>query len=320
MKQSIIPFSLILLLLSVSGCKAPKKNENLGGKVKKEVISFSPKIPGRILEIYVEEGQTIAAGDTLALLDIPEVDAKIAQAKGAVMAAQMQERMAENGATADQLKQLKAKQKGLQEQFEFAQKSYKRAQNMFNDSLMSPQSFDEVFMKYQGAKAQLDAVNAELNDVLIGTRYEKVGMAKGQANQAEGALMEAQIAKGERYIIATNAMEIETITLKKGELATAGYALFNGYLPNSTYFRFSVPESKMGSFKKGSQIKMKTTFGQQEFTGTIQSIKQLTKYADITTAFPDYKPEEAVYELKVVPNQQEEVKDLLINANIEIIP
>ena len=75
-------------------------------------------------------------------------------------------------------------------------------------------------------------------------------MAIGQENQARGVLQEANVAYSERYIIATNDMEIETISLNVGELATAGYALFNGYIPNSTYFRFTIPESKISKYQK----------------------------------------------------------------------
>lgn len=289
------------------------------GKTKKEVISFAPKVTGRILEIYVEEGQTVHVGDTLAKIDVPEVSAKIAQAQGATKAAKMQAQMAKNGATADQMRQLNAKQKGLQEQYAYARKSYQRAQNMYRDSLMSPQSYDEVYAKYQGAKAQLDAVNAELHDVKVGTRYEKIGMAEGQTNQAMGALQEAQVAYSERYVIATNDMEIETIALRKGELATAGFALFNGYVPQSTYFRFTIPESKISKYQKGMEVTMKLVYGDTIFKGKIVSIKQLTKYADITTAFPDYNPEDAVYEIKVIPTENQKVAQLLVNSGVQIV-
>lgn len=319
MKNRITPIVLIIVFAFLHACNSPKPEKKIEGKLKKEVISFAPKIPGRILEIYVEEGQVVEIGDTLALLDIPEVDAKIKQAEGATQTAQMQAQMAKNGATKDQMRQLNAKQKGLKEQYEYARKSYLRAQNMYKDSLLSPQNFDEISAKYHGAKAQLDAVNAEVNDVFSGTRYEQLGMAEGQASQARGALQEAKVASSERYIIATNAMEIETITLRKGELATAGFALFNGYIPQSTYFRFTIPESKIGSFEKGKSIQMKSTFGDSTFSGTIQTIKQLTKYADITTAFPDYKPEEAIYEIKVKPEDQSQVSKLLVNSNVELI-
>lgn len=318
MKTYIVKSLFIASALSLVACKNDNPDQLTEGKTMKEIVSFAPKVTGRILKIYVEEGQTVKAGDTLAMLNVPEVSAKIAQAKGATAAATAQAQMAKNGATADQLRQLKAKQKGLAEQFEFAQKSYKRASNMFKDSLMSPQSYDEIFAKYQGAKAQLDAVNAELHDVEIGTRIEKIEMALGQEDQARGALQEANVAYSERYIIATNDMEIETISLNVGELATAGYALFNGYIPNSTYFRFTIPESKISKYNKGMTVNMKSTYGNQEFSGKIISIKQLTKYADITTAFPDYQPEDAVYEIKVIPTDRAKVNNILVNSSVTL--
>ncbi|RCU42824.1 biotin/lipoyl-binding protein [Chryseobacterium lacus] len=306
----------VLTLLTLVNCSEKPAERAIEGKTRKELVTFSPKVTGRILEIYVEEGQTVKAGDTLAKLDVPEVSAKIAQAKGATSAAKAQAQMARNGATADQMRQLRAKQKGLQEQFQYAQKAYDRARNMYRDSLLSPQNYDEAFAKYQGAKAQLDAANAELHDVQIGTRYEKIEMAEGQANQAMGALQEANVAYSERYVIATNDMEIETVSLNKGELATAGFALFSGYIPDTTYFRFTVPESKISAYEKGKTVKMVVNYNQKEITGRIVSIKQLAKYADITTAFPDYNPEDAVYEIKVIPDNRAQLGNILVNSNV----
>ena len=217
---------------------------------------------------------------------------------------------------ADQMKQLQAKYKGLKEQYDFAQKSYNRATNMFNDSLMSPQAYDEIYAKMQGAKAQFDAVVAELDDVKKGTRIEKVKMAAGQASQAKGALQEANVAYSERYIIATNDMDIETISLNPGELATAGFALFNGYIPGSTYFRFTVPESKISRYKKGQDVNLQVVYNKEELAGTIAYIKQLTRYADITTAYPDYQIQDAVYEVKVLPKDTGKTKEILVNANV----
>ena len=305
----------MLLLLGSCDNKKEKLNDS-EGKTKKDVISFAPKVTGRIVKILVEEGQTVKKGDTLALLDIPEVSAKIAQAQGAVSAATAQEQMAKNGATADQMKQLQAKYKGLKEQYNFAQKSYQRASNMYRDSLMSPQAYDEVYAKMQGAKAQYDAVVAELDDVKRGTRSEKVEMAAGQASQAKGALQEANVAYAERYVIATNDMEIETISLNPGELATAGFALFNGYIPDSTFFRFTVPESQISKYKKGQTVSMEVPYNKEKLQGKILYIKQLTKYADITTAYPDYQLQDAIYEIKVKPDDRNKAKNILVNSNV----
>lgn len=316
MKSKTSKILSVLTLFTLINCSEKPAERDIEGKTRKELVTFSPKVTGRILEIYVEEGQTVKAGDTLAKLDVPEVSAKIAQAKGATSAARAQAQMARNGATADQMRQLRAKQKGLQEQFQYAQKAYNRARNMYRDSLLSPQNYDEAFAKYQGAKAQLDAANAELHDVQIGTRYEKIEMAEGQANQAMGALQEANVAYSERYVIATNDMEIETISLNKGELATAGFALFSGYIPDTTYFRFTVPESKISAYQKGKTVKMVVNYNKKEISGRIVSIKQLAKYADITTAFPDYNPEDALYEIKVIPENQNQLDNILVNSNV----
>lgn len=318
MKNTVLTSFALMSVLALSSCKESKAEREIVGKTKKEVVSFSPKLTGRILKVFVEEGQSVKIGDTLAMLDIPEVSAKIAQAQGATASAQAQVQMAKNGATSDQLRQLNAKQKGLQQQFEYAQKSFSRAKNMYRDSLLSPQNYDEYFAKYQGARAQLDAVNAELHDVQSGTRYEKIDMAQGQQNQAMGALQEANVAYSERYVIATNDMEIETIALNKGELATAGYPLFTGYIPETAYFRFTIPESKIVKYQKGMTVKMVVSYSNKEFSGKIVAIKQLAKYADITTAFPDYEPEEAIYEIKVVPENQAAAKNLLVNSNVTL--
>ncbi|MNE44668.1 putative efflux pump membrane fusion protein [compost metagenome] len=205
---------------------------------------------------------------------------------------------------------------GITEQFKFAEKSFSRAKAMFADSMMTPQAFDEALAKYNGAKAQLTAVNAEYNEAVNGIRPETRTAAQGQAEQALGVLQEVEVALSEKYIIATNDMQVETISLRVGELATAGFPLFNGYLPNTTYFRFTIPESKIGNFKKGENIEVNVLYNKEKLKGKIQTVKQLTRYADVTAAYPSYEIEEAVYEVKIIPDDMNAAEKLLVNATI----
>lgn len=306
--------ALFILLLAVSACSKPERVTE--GKIKRETLAFAPKVTGRVLKIYVKEGDFVKRGDTLAMLDVPEVNAKLSQAKGAVKAAGAQRDMAKHGATANQLTQLRAKKMGITEQFKFAEKSFSRAKAMFADSMMTPQAFDEALAKYNGAKAQLTAVNAEYNEAIKGIRPETRTAAQGQAEQALGVLQEVEVALSEKYIIATNDMQVETISLRVGELATAGFPLFNGYLPNTTYFRFTIPESKIANFKKGEQIEVNVLYNKEKLTGKIQTVKQLTRYADVTAAYPSYEIEEAVYEVKIIPDDMKAAEQLLVNATI----
>jgi HlyD family secretion protein len=315
MKKTITLFVLTILLVS---CEKTKKENLIQGKVENEQLAIVSKIPGKILRLLVKEGDFVKAGDTLAILDIPEVDAKKSQAEGAVTSAKAQYSMALKGATDNQIKQLEAKKLGLKEQYEFAQKSIKRLGNMLQDSLVSQQTYDETFAKYQGALAQYNAVQAELDEAKKGARTEQQTMALGQQDRAYGALQEVETANKERFVIAPQDMSIETITLNLGELALPGYTLFNGYISNSTYFRFTIPESQLKGFKKGQEITVSIPNSDKKIKGTITTIKQLGAYGNIATAYPDYEIQESLFEIKITPLNNAEAKDLITKTTVTL--
>ncbi|OUL62103.1 HlyD family secretion protein [Flavobacterium sp. AJR] len=315
MKKAIIIVNLIFIFTS---CEKAKKEDLIQGKIEKEQIAVVSKIPGKILKIYVKEGDIVQKGDTLAILDIPEVDAKKNQAEGVVISAKAQYKMAVKGATENQIKQLEAKKMGLKEQYEFAQKSIKRLTNMLKDSLISQQTYDETFAKYQGAQAQYNAVIAELDDAKKGARIEQQTMALGQQDRALGALQEVETADQERYIIAPQNMSIETITLTIGELALPGYTLFNGYVANSTYFRFTIPENQLGKLKKGQEVTVHVPYKKTDIKGSISTIKQLGAYGNIATAYPDYEMQESLFEIKITPSNHDETKDLITKTTVTL--
>ena len=288
------------------------------GKVKFETISVSSKLAGRVSKIYVEEGQTVKKGDTLALLDIPEVNAKIIQADGAVTAAKGQLNMAYNGATVEQLNQINGQIDAGKAQLNFAQESYNRLQAMYKDSLVSLQQFDEVKMKRDMAQAQVAALEAKRNEVSKSARTEQIDQAKGQLTRAIGAKEEVLTAANEQFVIAPADMSIETISLEEGELLTPGYALFNGYKKDSLYFRFTIPESKIYDFEVGKPLTLINPFTKEEIDTKIIVIKQLAQYADITSTAPLYELSESIYELKAVPNSDISKQKLYINATILI--
>lgn len=315
MKRAITILFLVAIALN---CSKPKNSGLLQGKVENEQIAIVSKIPGKIIKVLVKEGDLVQKGDTLAILDIPEVDAKKSQAEGAVVSAKAQYSMALKGATDNQIKQLEAKKMGLKEQFEFAQKSIKRLSNMLKDSLVSQQTFDETFAKYQGAQAQYNAVLAEIDDAKKGARIEQQMMALGQQDRAYGALQEVESANKERYVIAPQGMSIETITLNLGELALPGYTLFNGYISNSTYFRFTVQESQLSSFKKGQEITINIPNSDKKIKGKITIIKQLGAYGNIATAYPDYELQESLFEMRIIPLDARESKDLITKTTVTL--
>ena len=142
------------ILLVFACCSNKKIDPAFMGKIEREQISVFTKVPGNLEQVFVSKGDLVKKGDTLAILDIPEVDAKKQQAEGALKSAEAQYQMSIKGATDAQLRQLQNKVNGLKEQFEFAKKSMNRLNIMLKDSLIPQQQFDECYAKYQGAKHQ----------------------------------------------------------------------------------------------------------------------------------------------------------------------
>ena len=310
-------YLLLVVVISAVGCGKPKA-EVIQGKIERGQIGIVSKIPGKIIEIRIQEGDFVRKGDTLAILDIPEVDAKKSQAEGVVQSAKAQYDMTLKGATDNQLKQLEAKQKALKEQYELAQKSINRLSNMLKDSLVSQQMYDEAFAKYQGAQSQYLAVQAEISDVKYGARIEQQKMALGQQERALGALQEVSVADSERYIIAPQDMTVESITLKAGELALPGYTLISGTISESTYFRFTIPESRLSKVQKGQEVMVNVVYNKSQVKGKITSVKSLGAYANIATAYPDYEIQESLFEIKISPIDVEQAKDLFTKNTVTL--
>jgi HlyD family secretion protein len=189
---------------------------------------------------------------------------------------------------------------------------------MLKDSLVSQQTYDETFAKYQGALAQYNAVQAEIDDAKKGARIEQQTMALGQQERAYGALLEVETAEQERFVIAPQDMSIETITLSLGELALPGYTLFNGNIKNSVSFRFTLPESKLNLYKKGETVSVTIPYSKQNIQGVVTSIKQLSAYGNIATAYPDYELQESLFEIKITPTNPSETKDLISKTTATI--
>ena len=107
-KPNFLPAILILagivLLAAVGGLYAfSETDETIQGQADVTEYRVSSKVPGRILKYYVKEGQTVRAGDTLAVLEAPDVTAKMAQARAAEQMAEAQHRKAEKGARQEQI-------------------------------------------------------------------------------------------------------------------------------------------------------------------------------------------------------------------------
>ncbi|MBO0930207.1 HlyD family secretion protein [Fibrella aquatilis] len=311
-----VSMAISTLLLSACQKDKPLATDAIEGKVKKETVSVTAKVTGRITKLLVSEGDVVHKGQPIASIDIPEAEAKLLQAQGAYTSAKAQYQMARNGATTNERRQADAAASAANDQYALAEKSFARIKNMYRDSLISAQQYDEMLTKYQSAKAQRTGTLAKRDEVDGNVRAERVQMAYGDMLRAEGALKEVQSALREKVIVAAQDMTIESISLHEGELAPAGYAVATGYAAGRTYLRFTVSEKAVGAFVKGQTYSVKMPYNNKTIEAKLLTIKELNSYASRTSSYPTYELGEASYELKLMPVNPADQAALLTNQTV----
>lgn len=150
----------------------------------------SSKVPGRILEYRVKEGQYVHAGDTLAILEAPEVSAKLEQAQAAEAAAAAQNRKAEKGARQEQIAGAYEMWQKARAGVEIARKSYDRVKRLFDQGVMTAQKLDEVTAQRDAAIATERAAKSQYDMAKNGAELEDKQAAAALVNRAKGAVSE----------------------------------------------------------------------------------------------------------------------------------
>lgn len=252
---AILGFAAVVVVVAVVGFFIFDRDpELIQGQVEVSEYRVSSKVPGRILELRVKEGDFVHAGDTLAIIDAPEVRAKMQQAQSAEDGAAALELMARNGARKEQvqgafqlLQQAKA---GL----EIAEKSYNRVQRLFDEGVMSAQKRDEAYANYKALQAQVKAAQSQYDMAVNGARQEEKLAAQAQVNRAKGAVQEVSAYVGETVQTAQMDGEVSSVYPKVGELVGTGSPIMTISLMNDLWGTFNVREDQLEDMQVGTEL------------------------------------------------------------------
>ena len=242
--------TLVVAVVAVIGAMSIKQEpETIQGQVEVSEYRVSSKVPGRILEIRVKEGDYVNVGDTLAILDAPEVRAKMTQAQSAENAAAAMDEMANNGARQEQVRGAFAVLQQAKAGLEIAQKSYNRVQRLYDEGVMTAQKRDEAFANYKALEAQVKAAQSQYDMARNGARSEEKKAAAAQVNRAKGAVAEVNSYIHETMQIAQMAGEVSDVYPKVGELVGTGSPIMSVSLMNDIWGTFNVREDQLDGMK-----------------------------------------------------------------------
>ena len=302
---AILGFVAVVIIMAAIGFFAlGHEPEVIQGQVEVSEYRVSSKVPGRILEIRVKEGDYVKAGDTLAILDAPEVHAKMEQAQGAEAGASALEMMARNGARKEQVQaayQLLEKAKaGL----EIAEKSYNRVQRLFDEGVMSAQKRDEAYANYKAMQATEKAAQSQYDMAVNGARQEEKLAAQAQLNRAKGAVQEVNAYIGETVQIAQMDGEVSSIYPKVGELVGTGSPIMTISMMQDLWGTFNVREDQLNGMQVGTEITAFIPAFNQEVKMKVYHLKDQGSYAVWKATKANGQYDLKTFEVKARPTEK----------------
>ena len=253
---AIIGFATVVVVVALIGFFALGRDpEIIQGQVEVSEYRVSSKVPGRILEIRVKEGDYVKAGDTLAILDAPEVRAKMEQAQSAESAAAALELKAQNGAREEQIQGAFQVMQQAKAGLEIAEKSYNRVQRLFDEGVMSAQKRDEAYANYKAMEAQAKAAESQYEMAKNGARREDKLAAAAQVGRAKGAVQEVNSYIHETVQVAQMDGEVSDIYPKVGELVGTGSPIMSISVMQDMWATFNVREDQLNGMEIGKTVK-----------------------------------------------------------------
>ena len=276
--------------------------EVLMGEVMASEYRVDNKVPGRIDTIFVEEGQTVKTGDTLAFVSSPEVDAKMMQAKAARNAATAQSVKAQNGARQQQVASAYEMWQKAQVGVDIAKKSYDRVQALYEKNVVSAQKRDEVEAQYKAAVATANAAKQQYDMAMEGAQNEDKMAAQALVAQASGAVSEVQSYIDSRYLLAPCNGEVVEIYPKRGELAGTGSPVMSVLDMSDVWFTFSVREDMLKDLKVGAEVEVNIpALGEQRYKAKVTQLKAMASYATWRATKMTGQYDVKSFDVKLVP-------------------
>ena len=277
---AIAGFSTVVVIVALIGFLALDRDPDLiQGQVEVEEYRVSSKVPGRIAKLCVEEGDFVHAGDTLAIIDAPEVHAKKVQAESARNAASAIHEMADNGAREETIRGAFELLQQAKAANDIAHKTFERINNLYKEGVVTAQRRDEAQAAVEATDAQVKAAQSQYDMARNGTRYEERKASSAQVNQASGAIMEVNSYLNETIQVAQMDGEVKEVYPKVGELVGTGTPIMTIALMDDMWGTFNIREDQLKGMKTGDELTVHVPAYEKDVKMKVYHMKDQGSYA-----------------------------------------
>jgi HlyD family secretion protein len=287
----------------------PKEIE-LQGRVEADTIHVSTKVPSRIEEIYVHDGQKVSKDQELVRLFSPEIDAKKQQALAALQSAKALQSTAERGSQQENIDSLYANWQSLKAQEALAKTTYQRGANLFKEGVISRQRRDEMQAAALSTSQLTEAAYQQYARAKRGSTPQQLSSADAQVQIAQAAVAEANALAAETKLRSPIDGTVSKTYGKVSELVAMGVPVVSILQDDDLWVSVNVREDLYAQIYKAKSMdgfipalnqtatfKIKTIDAEGEFA-TIKTTRQTGGY-DIRSFKIHLAPVQPITDLKV---------------------
>lgn len=245
---------IILSVVLISWYLTKKTPMLIQGTVECTTYKASSKVPGRIDDMKVAQGDRVEKGQLLYTLSTPELEAKLQQAEAVKSAAAALDAAAVAGARIQQKEAALNMWQKAQAGLELARKTFERVKNLYDQGVVPAQKLDEASANYTAMKATAQAAKAQYDLAADGARKEDKEAAAARVRQAEGAVSEVESYIGDALVYSPVTGEVSTIIAEEGELVGSGYPVVAILDMSDMWVTFNVKETLMPRIELGTRM------------------------------------------------------------------
>lgn len=253
------------------------------GTIEATEVEVSSRLPGRLAQLLVKEGDQVQANQVIARLDTAEVEAEAAQHRAAVSRAEAQLKALLAGSRPQEIEEARANLQQAKDTLKLARDDWNRLKNIFKEGAISAQERDRTKTLVEITQNQVKALQEKYALVRIGPRPEVIEAARHERNRAKAELGMTQVRLRDSTILAPLSAIVLTKRAEQGEVVNPGFPIVILINPDNLWLRVYIPESEIGLVGIG-QVAMITvdSFPNRRFEGTVIEISSKAEFTPRT--------------------------------------
>lgn len=257
-----------------------KPPQIIEGQAEATSVRVSGKLPGRVMDFYVQEGDMVKAGDTLVHIHSSIVEAKLQQARSIEEVAQATNRKVDAGTRSQIIQSAYEMWQQAIAAVTITKKTYDRIETLYKEGVMSEQKRDEAKAAYDAATAAASAAKSQYEMAKQGAQSEDKQAASAMVSAAGAGVSEVEALLEDQYLTAPCDGQIDVIFPHVGELVALGAPIMNVLKIQDKWVTFNVREEYLEDMTLGKEITvMIPALKKKEAKVKIYYVRDLGSYA-----------------------------------------